>query len=279
MRIERRGAGHHLEGERRLGHSAGNRAMAGDAEEWFLEARPRGERTEGRLEADEPGMGRRPPARSAGLGAERERHHPAGHGRDRPARRAARSQRRVQRMARRAMEQVGRLALGGEFRCVDDADDDRARRDEPGDGDRILRRDEIGEEMRALGDPSALHPDIVLDRNRHARERQVLAPCDALVDGFRPGHGVVGIDGNEGVERPVQLRDPAQRLGRLLPGAGASGHDGSGDLGQRRPGREGLDHRRHPSWRSRNDPQVPSHSSEVRGCQAGIADAAAPSAR
>src|SRR5664279_5186111 len=120
-------------------------------------------------------------------------------------------------------------ALAGEFGSRADADDNGAGRLEPRDGDGILRRGEAVEQAGALGDAPARDPDIVLDDDRRARQRQHLAGADAPVDRFSIRQRPLRIDGDDGVERSCGL-DPLQRVARCLFGRQAPRRDRCGNV-------------------------------------------------
>jgi hypothetical protein len=242
MGIDGADPGHRLEGKCRLGHRAGDRADAGDAEEGLLEAGPIGDRAEGRLHPDEAGMGRRTTARPARIRADCERHHAAGNRRHGAARRATGGHREVPRIACRPVQQIGRLSLGGEFRRVGDADHDGARSLQPRNCFGVLRRNEIPEQVGPLRDGAARHPDVVLDGDRDAGQRQQLAGSDTRIDCGRPCCGIRRIDRGEGVDLAIQRRDARERALRLMPGSCPPRIHGRGDLGHGRPECEGLGH-------------------------------------
>ena len=130
---------------------------------------------EARLQSDDVVEHRRHAARARRVGAERERHEPSGN-RDRRTRaRSARNETRIERIARHAIRRAHADESRGELVEIGLADDDRAGRAQPRHRGRIVRR-RVGE-GRARGrgrQPGDV--DIVLDRERHAVERQPRRP-------------------------------------------------------------------------------------------------------
>ncbi len=165
------GAGHR--GKRREGIVDGERAYRHAIERAARRHHARGrDQAEARLEADDVLQSGRHPAGAGGIGAERQRHEP-GRDRDRGARaRAARDQRRIERVARNAVGRAHAYQPGRELIEVGLADDDGAGALEAGDAGRVPRR-LIGEGRAAGRGRQALDVDIVLDRDRHAVEREI----------------------------------------------------------------------------------------------------------
>ena len=206
------GAGHDLERQRDIGHGRRDRRDHRQADERFGEPRPVGDRAERRLEAYDPDVGRRPPARAAGIGADRKRHHASGDRHGRAARRATGRQARIHRVAGRPEQLIGGVALGRELRRVRHADDDSAGATQPLERDRVGRRPELREQPGALGHPPAGDPDVVLDGDRHAGQRQDLAGRDPIIDQPCIGAHARGIELDQRVQSRIDPPDPFEGL-------------------------------------------------------------------
>ena len=167
----------------------------------------------GRLEAEQAAERGRHADRAVGVGAERDRHQPAGHRAARAARRAARHAVRVVRIARGAVVHVLAGEVVGVLAHVERADQHRAGRLEPRDqrgvgrGGRVLAVDLGAGQRRQAG-----HVEQVLDRERHAGERpERLAARPGGIDRPRLGQRALARHRRERVEHAVALGDARQR--------------------------------------------------------------------
>ena len=135
--------------------------------------------------------------------------------------------------------QIPRVARGPEamrlghrqdphLRHVRDADDHEARLAQPAHDEGVVAGHEVAEQVRAHGERHPGHGAVVLDRDRHAGERPLVARPDRV--GGREG-ALVG-DVGEGVDGRLQRLDAVQRrlhqlARRQLAGAHSS-KDGRG---------------------------------------------------
>ncbi len=99
-----------------------------------------------------------------------------------------------------------------EFRDVGLTDEDRPRRPQPGDHDRIGLRDPLGEDGRALGEREPADGIEILDREGKAVKRpHRLAPGQGGIRLRRLAQQVIPVpEGDDGVEGGVQASDPVQ---------------------------------------------------------------------
>ena len=131
-----------------------------------------GDQAEARLEADDVAQSGRHAARPGSIGAERERNE-AGADRDRRTRaRSAGNERGIEQVARRAVGRAHADQAGGELIEIGLADDDGAGPPEPRDAGRVLAR-VVREGRAGGGGRQSRDVDIVLDRDRHAVEREI----------------------------------------------------------------------------------------------------------
>ncbi len=182
------------------------------ARQWthVIEARDERERavpaeaTIGRLEAEQPGEGRWDADRAVGVGAKRQRHEPAGDRGGRAARRATRHVGQIVRVTRGAVMGVLPREVIGVFAHVEGTDADRTGRLELLDQGGIGRRRGIfAVDLRASAGNQPLDVEQILDAERHAGERQLLASLHGRVDGIGLGHGAAGDGVGEGTQAAV----------------------------------------------------------------------------
>jgi len=171
-RVEGIVAAHHSGDDRRIGDGAGEHGRA-------VEGPHRGEHTAGahrpdrRLDADDPVQRRRHAARAGGVGAQRERHQPEGHGDCRAGARTTRYEQRIEHVRRRPVRRAGPDETGGELVEVGLADHDRAGGAHPGHHNGV----DGGHEGSTRAGHRRRHTvdvDVVLDHERHAVQRQRL---------------------------------------------------------------------------------------------------------
>src|SRR5690606_38016043 len=137
--------------------------------------------TVGRLDADAAARGARGADRAAGVGPGRDRNQPGAGGRARSAARAARYVSVAPRVVRRAeVRVVGRRAQGDLVR-VRLADDDGSGREQATNGLRVLGRDVIAEEPRAIRRADAGGVGQVLDADRDAVQRPAVGAARELL--------------------------------------------------------------------------------------------------
>ena len=199
----------------------------------------RATRPDRRLEAHEAGVGRGAADRAAAVGAERRRHEPRRDARRRAAARPARRQRGVPGVARRAVEQVRRVALQRQLGDVGLADEDGAGGAEPRHGRLVGVGAKVRVGAAAPGGGQAAHEQVVLDGHRHAVEpgqrrpgpeaRGAVPRRRAGGFGARRHHRVQGrVEPGDAVEAGVGGRRP-----------GRCGRPGSPPRGRRRPAARG----------------------------------------
>ena len=168
----------------------------------------------GRLQADDAAERRRLADRAAGVGAERHRRHAGRHRRRRPAARAAR---------RRGRGPTG-CADGpkAEF-SVDEPIANSSQlvlptmtapaRFEPRDDRGVVGRHEVSRMRERGGRADAARAEDVLDRDRHAGERQRRACARGRRSSAAARTSACSaVDGVEGVERRLGGRDPVERV-------------------------------------------------------------------
>ena len=83
----------------------------------------------------------------------------------------------------------------------------------------VVGREEVAEEVGGERQPLALDRAVVLDGDRHAGERPLVAGADLVGRGQR----LVGEDVDEGVEAGVELVDAVQRGLHQLAGGQLAG--------------------------------------------------------
>ena len=229
LRVARVRPGQRVEHQRHVGDGAGHLADHRIAEHRLGEADGVGDDSGRGLHADHPDMGGGPAGGAAAVGAERQRRQARRHRAGRPAGGAAGGQRQVPGIPGRAVQEVGRHPLAGEFGAVGDAREDGARGAQPGHRHRVLRRHEALEQPRSLADRLAAHPDVVLHREGHAEQGQRLALRGALVGGPRLRPPGFRIEMNDGVQPRILRRDPLQKVVVEGGGADLAGSDLFGD--------------------------------------------------
>ena len=136
----------------------------------------------GRLESDDVAERGGFANRTAGIAAKRHRRGEAADGRRAAARRAARHAVAVVGVARNAERGVFARRTHREFIHVGLADRQRARIEQPLHGRPRIRRDPVLEDLRAARRARTAHAHVVLDRDRHARQRQRLTGRDPRID-------------------------------------------------------------------------------------------------
>ena len=130
------------------------------------------DRPERRLEADDAVEGGRHPPRAGGVGPERERDRPVGDDDGRAGARAARDVARIDDAGTRAVRRPRPRQAGRELVHVRLADRDRTGGDQAVDDERAARRGvRVGRAGRRRR--RAREVDVVLDRERHAVQRQI----------------------------------------------------------------------------------------------------------
>ena len=201
--------------QRRVGHRAGEDPDGVEARALGQDPGAR-DRAEARLEADDAAEGGRADHRAGGLGADGERHLAGCDGGRGTGRGAARGVGGVDRVSRRCRLHGGEL---GRRRL---AEDQRARRLQPGDDEGVLPRHAPGVDGRAVLGRDPRGVDDVLDPDRHPVQRPDRTPGPP-VRVERPG---LGTDELRLEPRP----GPELGLGRL-------------DAGDRRLGEVGRRHR------------------------------------
>ena len=173
------GARQHRQHQRAVAHAPAHRAehrerVPGRAR------RPHRDEARRRPEADHAAERRRCAERAAEVGALAERAHAGCQGDRRAAGRAAARERRIPRVAGLAEHVVERVGAGAELRRVGLAEDDRARRAQPLDRQRIGVGHVVGVDPRAVGGAQAGRLGEVLDPDRdavqRARDRRVGGP-------------------------------------------------------------------------------------------------------
>ena len=117
---------------------------------------------------------------------------------------------------RRAVERRVGGALAGQLGAGGDAEHHGTRLLHAPHRQRALRRHEVLEEPRALGDTAPLDPDIVLDDEGHAQKRGGVAAGEAGIGRGRGETGPLGVDQHERVQLGVEPGDPREMpLGHL----------------------------------------------------------------
>ena len=164
----------------------------------------------GRLHGKDTAEGARPNDRPVGLTAERDRNHLRRDGGGRSRRRTAGRALGVVRIAGLAGTEIGEL---GRYRL---ADDDCARRSQPGDDGRILTRPATGQGRRAAFRRTVGRVDDVLNSDRNAVQRtdrpSALAPFVALA---RLRQCVLRVEMGKGLHFRLNCRDPVKAGARI----------------------------------------------------------------
>ena len=93
----------------------------------------------------------------------------------------------------------------------------------------VVGRLPVSEELGGEGQPLARDRAVVLDRDRHAGERALVAGPDLV----GRGEGVVGVDVDERVELGVQRLDAIERGLHELAGGQLAGAHEAGELARR----------------------------------------------
>ncbi len=162
-----------------------------------------------------------------------EGHHPHGERHPGAAARSAPGLARIVGVAGRAEDRVGAVGAEAEFRHVGLADEQRARRPEAGDVERVHLRHGVAEERRAVGGADAGGGREVLDRVRQAVERPARTPLLELpVGGLGLGEERIGVaQGYDGVHRRVVAGDLVEMGLHHLPGRDGPVADGPREVG------------------------------------------------
>ena len=208
-RVERVVSRDHVHGERRVGHrrrEGANLIQRGRERDQAV-ARHTPVR---RLEPDDAAEPGGLPDRSAGIGAERQRHQPRRDSRGRSA--AGSAGRSIERpgVAGRPERRVLRRRAHRELIAVRLADDDRAGRFETGHDRGIVGGDVAVEDPRARRGGDAARAHVVLEGDGDAEERKA-GPVGSGVKLCRPRQRAVGDHRAERAERSVGGRDTIER--------------------------------------------------------------------
>ncbi len=184
----------------------------------------------GGLDADQAAEGRGLADAAAGVAAETGTGHSRRDGSGASTAASAWNTVDVPRISRNEKRAVFRRGTHREFIEIRLAHDDRAGGFELLDNRRVVRRVEVFEHPARTGGGAAAEAHVVLERDRHARQRPGNA---ASVHVGRPLQRVRGILRDEGVDAAVNRRDSRQRLTHQFDGGNVPSTNGvaSGDEG------------------------------------------------
>jgi hypothetical protein len=193
-----------IQHRRRVGDRVRDHALDDRAEPALREAR---HASAARLEADEPAVGGGDANRAAAVVGVRDREHAGGHRRARAAARATRRARRIPGVAadpiaavlgRRDHPELGRVGAPAQHEpgALERLDDELA-----------VLADAGRRAARAVRDGPSGDRRQVLDRQRHAQERRILARRQATVGGGRRGTSVVVVAPDDRVQPGVETID------------------------------------------------------------------------
>ena len=172
----------------------------------------RGGEPECRLVGADPAKMRRHAQRAADVGAERQRPETGRERRGRSAGRAARRSRLVPGIVRRPVDIVIALPVAVDEGHIGLAENDRTSALEARHCERVFLRHIVFEHGHAPCRRQAGYIIGLFDRDRHAKQRLVLAACQGRIRRFRSLARTRKITNDDGIEFAVESLDPGDEL-------------------------------------------------------------------